>query len=96
MKLMKTKEGQWLNGDDYEYEFAYCSECGRMQWANWNTHAEAKEKVGEFHEDYKFCPGCGAKMTGGRYVEKKAIDEKYPPNAFPFLRSQRKRQKVSF
>ena len=68
---MKTKEGQWLNGDDYEYEFAYCSECGRMQWADWNSHAEAKEKVGEFHEDYKFCPGCGAKMTGGRYVEKK-------------------------
>lgn len=63
----EQREAEWLNGDDYEYEFAYCSACGRMQYADWNSHAEAKEKIGEFHNDYKFCPGCGAKMVGGRY-----------------------------
>ena len=61
--------GQWNNGTDYEYEFAYCSKCGRMVFAGWNSHAEAREKVVNFHETYKYCPGCGAKMEGGRYVK---------------------------
>ena len=62
-------KGKWKNGTDYEYEFAYCSVCGRMQWAGWDSHQDAKEKVGNFHEEYKFCPGCGAAMEGGCYVE---------------------------
>lgn len=61
----------WINGDDYEYEFAYCSRCGRKEYAGWNTHAEAKDKVEHFHEDYRYCPGCGAHMMGGHYREKK-------------------------
>ena len=35
----------WINGDDYEYEFAYCSRCNRMEHAGWNTHAEAKDNI---------------------------------------------------
>jgi hypothetical protein len=66
---VKTDEGVWENGKGFEYEFAYCSVCGRMQYAGWDSHKEAKEKIENFHEEYKFCPGCGAKMTGGRYVE---------------------------
>ena len=62
-------KGKWENGTDYEYEFAYCSVCGRMQWAGWASHQDAKEKVGNFHEEYKFYPGCGAAMEGGCYVE---------------------------
>ena len=62
---------KWVNGHDYEYEYAYCSNCGRMQWAGWYTHLEAKRKIITFHEDYKFCPGCGASMVGGIYYEKK-------------------------
>lgn len=60
---------QWLNGKNYEYEFAYCSACGRMEHAGWDTHQQAKEEIGKFYESYKYCPGCGAKMTGGMYVE---------------------------
>ena len=66
---VRTDEGVWENGTDYEYEFAYCSVCGRMQYAGWDSHKEAKEKIEGFHEEYKFCPSCGAKMTGGQYVE---------------------------
>lgn len=65
-----NQTAQWLNGKNYEYEYAYCSECGRMQWAGWDTHRQAKEEIGKFYESYKYCPGCGAKMTGGTYVEK--------------------------
>lgn len=61
--------GKWKNGTDYEYEFAYCSECGRTVFADWCSHAEAREKVVNFHEKYKYCPECGAKMEGGYYVE---------------------------
>lgn len=65
----RTLTGKWLNGHDYEYEFAYCSECGHMQYAGWETHGQAKEEIGKFYESYRYCPGCGAKMTGGAYVE---------------------------
>jgi translation elongation factor EF-G len=54
---------------DYEYEFAYCSECRRMQWTGWDNHAEARKRVVDFHKDFRFCPGCGARMTGGEYIE---------------------------
>ena len=65
----KKRKGKWLNGRNYEYEFAVCSECGRMQWAGWDSHAEAKEKIGDFYKEYAYCPGCGVKMEGGRYVD---------------------------
>ena len=65
------KTAIWLNGDDYEYEFAYCSNCFRMEYAGWYTHSEAQEKIPSFHEEYRYCPGCGAKMTGGSYIPKK-------------------------
>lgn len=61
--------GKWMNGRNYEYEYAYCSECGRMQWADWDTHKQAEESIGSFADDYRFCPGCGAKMEGGVYVK---------------------------
>lgn len=61
--------GKWMNGRKYEYEYAYCSECGRMQWAGWDTHKQAEESIGSFADDYRFCPGCGAKMEGGVYVK---------------------------
>ena len=61
--------GKWLNGKNYEYEFAYCSECGRTLWAGWDSHREAKENIRDFAEYYRYCPGCGVKMEGGKYVE---------------------------
>lgn len=66
---LSESKGRWLNGKDYEYEFAYCSKCGRMQWAGWDTHQQAKEKIGEFYKEFKFCPNCGSEMEGGEYVE---------------------------
>lgn len=63
------RTGKWMNGRKYEYEYAYCSECGRMQWADWDTHKQAEESIGSFADNYKFCPGCGAKMEGGVYVK---------------------------
>lgn len=65
----KEKGAKWLNGKDYECEFAYCSKCGLPQWADWDSHSEAKENIGNFAEKYKYCPECGAKMEGGEYVE---------------------------
>ena len=61
-------KGKWENGTMYEYEYAYCSECGRMQWAGWDSHKQADEEIESFARDYKFCPGCGAEMEGGVYV----------------------------
>ena len=61
--------GKWMNGRNYEYEYAYCSECGRTQWADWDSHKQAEESIGSFADDYRYCPGCGAKMEGGVYVK---------------------------
>lgn len=63
------RKGKWKNGTKYEYEYAYCSECGHMQWAGWDTREQAKENIESFAHDYKFCPGCGAEMEGGVYVK---------------------------
>ena len=73
LRELKTgkKAGTWLNGDDFEYEFAECSNCGRPQYAGWNSHAEAETMIGSFHANYRFCPGCGAEMTGGEYVRRR-------------------------
>lgn len=60
---------RWENGTTYEYEYAYCSECGHMQWAGWDSHREAEDNIEEFAHNYKFCPSCGAKMEGGVYVK---------------------------
>lgn len=67
--LAEPHTGKWMNGRKYEYEYAYCSECGRMQWADWDTHKQAEESIGSFADSYRFCPGCGAKMEGGVYVK---------------------------
>ena len=64
-----VRKGKWENGRGYEYEYAYCSECGRMQWAGWDTHKQAEENIESFACDYKYCPGCGAEMDGGVYVK---------------------------
>ena len=61
-------KGKWENGTMYEYEYAYCSECGRMQWAGLDSHKQADEEIESFARDYKFCPGCGSEMEGGVYV----------------------------
>ena len=61
--------GKWMNGRNYEYEYAYCSECGRAQWADWDTHKQAEESIESFADNYRYCPGCGAKMEGGVYVK---------------------------
>ena len=61
--------GKWMNGRNYEYEYAYCSECGRAQWAGWDTHKQAEESIESFADNYRYCPGCGAKMEGGVYVK---------------------------
>ena len=63
------RTGKWKNGKKYEYEYAYCSACGHMQWAGWDTHKQAEEDIENFAEVYKFCPNCGAKMEGGVYVK---------------------------
>lgn len=61
--------GKWVNGSEYEYEYAYCSVCGHMQFADWDSHRQAEEGVISFADNYKFCPSCGAKMEGGVYVK---------------------------
>lgn len=68
-KYCDQKTAIWKNGTDYEYEFAYCSTCGHMQFANWNTHREAREMIKHYHETFHYCPECGAKMEGGTYIE---------------------------
>ena len=45
-----------------EYEYATCSECGFMEYTDWYSTNEAKEKIKTFHETYRYCPGCGRKM----------------------------------
>ncbi len=67
--LQPRRNGKWENGTEYEYEYAYCSECGRMQWAGWDTHKQARENIESFADKYRYCPGCGAEMEGGVYVE---------------------------
>lgn len=68
---MKNKAvGYWLNGEGYEYEFAYCSVCGRMEYAGWDTNSEAEEQITEFHKEHKYCPNCGTRMEGGKYQKK--------------------------
>ena len=62
-------KGKWKNGTLYEYEYAYCSECGRAQWAGWDTHKQAEEEIESFADNYRFCPGCGTEMEGGIYVK---------------------------
>ena len=62
-------KGKWENGSGYEYEYAYCSECGRMQWTGWDTHKQAEEEIESFASHYRYCPGCGAEMEGGVYVQ---------------------------
>ena len=39
-----------------EYEYATCSNCGFMEYADWNSTNEAKEKIKTFHETYRYCP----------------------------------------
>lgn len=45
-----------------EYEYATCSNCGFMEYTDWDCTDEAKEKIKTFHETYRYCPGCGRKM----------------------------------
>lgn len=45
-----------------EYEYATCSECGFMEYTDWDSTNEAKEKIKTFHFIYRYCPGCGRKM----------------------------------
>ena len=66
---LSESKGRWLNGKDYEYAFAYCSKCGHMQWAGWDTHKQAEKNIESFARYYKFCPNCGSEMEGGEYVE---------------------------
>lgn len=66
----EPERATWRNGSEFEYEYAYCSNCGRMQWAGWDCHEDARRMVGSFHGEYGYCPGCGARMEGGEYVEK--------------------------
>lgn len=55
-----TVQAKWRLG--CEYEFAYCSNCGRQEYAGWNSTSESIEKIGKFKESYRYCPWCGAKM----------------------------------
>ena len=45
-----------------EHEYATCSECGFMEFTDWDTTQIAEEEVKTFHETYRYCPGCGRKM----------------------------------
>lgn len=54
-------EARWTTNGGYE--FAGCSNCGHLQYAGWDSRAEQAEKIGDFHELYKFCPNCGAQMS---------------------------------
>lgn len=55
-----TVQAKWRLG--CEYEFAYCSNCGRQEYAGWNSTAESIDKISKFNESYRYCPWCGAKM----------------------------------
>ena len=48
--------------ESIEYEYATCSECGFNEHTDWDSTSEAKEKIKDFHETYRYCPGCGRKM----------------------------------
>ena len=68
-KCRSQRKYKWLNGKNFEYDFAYCSKCGHMQYAGWDTHLDAREKIADFHNEYQYCPSCGAMMEGGEYIE---------------------------
>jgi len=59
--LPGCNEAHWTLGDEYEY--AYCSKCGRMEYADFESSTEAKENIGDFHKFHRYCSGCGAKMV---------------------------------
>ena len=58
-KVREWKTGHWFT---VEHEYASCSECGGDIFTDWPTTKEAKEKVRTFHEKYRYCPFCGARM----------------------------------
>lgn len=55
-----TVQARWILGG--EYEFAYCSKCGRQEYADWNSTSESINKIDEFSKDYRYCPWCGTRM----------------------------------
>lgn len=42
------REGKWMNGRRFEYEYAYCPECGRMKFAGLDTHKQAEKNIESF------------------------------------------------
>ena len=45
-----------------EHEFFTCSNCGFDVPIAWDSTPSAEKQVKTFHEEYRYCPGCGRKM----------------------------------
>ena len=45
-----------------EPEFVTCSNCGFDVFIAWDYAGGAEWAVKTFHEEYRYCPGCGRKM----------------------------------
>lgn len=45
---------------------AVCSGCGGDVCLYCDTKTEAEKRVAVFHEEYRYCPYCGAQMESGR------------------------------
>ena len=44
-----------------EYEYAFCSVCGKSVWMGFDTTEQARNSWDEEHL-YAYCPHCGTKM----------------------------------
>lgn len=62
IEFAPIKRGHWCID---EYEYFYCSLCGRAYYNGCDSTIEAKSKLNSGNY-YPYCPFCGAQMSGNK------------------------------